>query len=321
MKAQPRHPGRAPLPVFQPAIRWARQHQLAFNGTVQGLVRAPVATLLTAAVIAVTLALPGVLYLAIENVQRLTHDWEGTGQISLFLKPSVSVKDAQRLAERISKQDRVGSAEVITPEAALEELRRHGGFGDAVKALDRNPLPAVVVVKPAGRVAADAVDALARDLARHGDVDLVQLDLEWVHRLHAWLAIAQRSVGILSILLGAGVLLIVGNTIRLAVLNRREEIVVIKLVGGTDGFVRRPFLYAGTLQGFVAGLLSWLLVLVATLLLDGHVRTLATLYHSDFALRGPGPQWLLALPAIGAALGWLGSLLAVGRHLKSVEIR
>lgn len=301
---------------------WFRQHWLALHATVTGFARAPVATALTVTVIGITVALPSGLYVAVSNIQRLAAGWEGPGQLSLFLKESVSDKDAERLAARLAKEEEVVRAVLITPEQALAELRRQEGFDDILKSLARNPLPAVIVVHPAAsHQAAESLAALAHEYGKLPDVDRVVIDLEWVRRLHAWLDIVERALWLLGLALAAAVLLIIGNTIRLGVLNRRDEIAVIKLVGGTDAFIRRPFLYAGLLHGLLGGLLASVLVALAIVLLDGPILDLAALYQSGFTLEGLGATATLVLIGAAAALGWIGSRLTVIRHLKAIEPR
>ena len=210
--------------------------------------RAPLATLLTIAVIGITLALPGGLYLAVDNTRQLARGWEANGQVSLFLKQQMSDADAQKLAEKIRRLPDVKSVSFISRAQALAEFKRHSGFGEALNLLERNPLPAVLVVQPA-QLRPEALAKLTTELGGQAGVDIASLDLDWVRRLHAILEFARRAVAILAGLLGIAVLIIVGNTVRLAVLSRREEIEVTKLVGGTDAFIRRPFLYSGLLQG------------------------------------------------------------------------
>jgi cell division transport system permease protein len=303
-------------------IPWVRQHWAALRSTLVGFVRAPLATAMTVAVIGITLALPTGLYVVISNVQRLTSGWEGPGQVSLFLRESASTKDIERLAARLGRNEAIARTEIITPDQALEEFRRHSGFGEILKALDRNPLPAVIVVHPGpAHQAPDAVGELARELRQLPEVEQAIVDLDWVRRLHTWLAIAERAVWLLGLVLAAAVLLIIGNTIRLGVLNRRDEIAVVKLVGGTDGFIRRPFLYAGATQGFLGGMAAWGLVGLTLLLLEGPIQDLTLLYQSQFALYGLGAEGGAALAGVAGLLGWVGSRLAVIRHLRAIEPR
>jgi len=296
---------------------WLRRHRDALREALARLRAAPLAALLTVAVIGVTLALPGGLYLAVDNVQRLARGLQANGQLSLFLKQDATDADAGKLADKLRRQREVKTAHVITRAQALAEFKRHSGFGEALALLDGNPLPAVVVVEPA-RLEPHALTQLATELGRDPRVEIVSLDLDWVRRLHALLGFAERAVAILAGLLGAAVLIIVGNTVRLAVLSRREEIEVTKLVGGTDAFIRRPFLYAGLAQGLFGGFAALVFVGAALTVLAGPAQELATLYGGRLQISGLGVL-ALGLPLAGAVLGWVGSRLAVGRHLRRIE--
>lgn len=295
------------------------RHLQVFFYTLGQLRRAPLAAGMTIGVIGITLALPAGLFLLVENLQRVSEGWDKGGQISLFLKTDVNEVEAQKLADRIRRLPAVAKVEYISRAAALAEFQRLAGFGDTLKTLNRNPLPAVLVVHPAGARNAATLQGLVNDLRARDEVELAQLDLEWVRRLHALLAIGERAVALLAILLGLAVLVTLGNTIRLSVLNRRDEIEVTKLIGGTDAFIRRPFLYAGVLQGGLGALTTWLILGIGLWLTADPVRELAGLYGSDFRLHGLGFGTTTLLLATGAGLGWLGSRLAVGRHLRAIE--
>ena len=296
------------------------RHAQVFFYSLGQLTRTPVATFLTVAVICITLALPAGLYVAIENAQRLASGWEDNGQISLFLKQDVTGAAIEKLADKIRRLPAVSWVDYVSREAALTEFKRLSGFGEALNALERNPLPAVLVVHPAATHAhPDRLQALLKDLRRFNEVDIAQIDLDWVRRLHALLELARQGVLILAAGLAIAVLLIIGNTIRLAVLNRRDEIEITKLIGGTNAFIRRPFLYTGTLQGLLGALLAWLLVGLGLLLLADPINNLAGLYGSRFEAENLGILATLALIGSGGLLGWLGSRLAVGRHLRAIE--
>jgi cell division transport system permease protein len=296
------------------------RHTQVFFYSLGQLTRTPVATFLTVAVIGITLALPASLYVAIENVQRLASGWEDNGQISLFLKQDVPGAAIEKLTDKIRRLPAVSWVDYVSREAALTEFKRLSGFGEALNALDRNPLPAVLVVHPAAtHTTPDKLQALLKDLRRFNEVDIAQIDLDWVRRLHAMLELARQGVLILAAGLAVAVLLIIGNTIRLAVLNRRDEIEITKLIGGTNAFIRRPFLYTGTLQGLLGALLAWLLVGLGLLLLADPINNLAGLYGSHFEAENLGILATLALIGSGGLLGWLGSRLAVGRHLRAIE--
>jgi cell division transport system permease protein len=285
------------------------------------MARAPLATLLTLTVIGITLALPSGLYVMLDNLERLSAGWDRGAQASLFLKRNVTEAGAHKLAQQIRAMSSVAGVDYISREAALAEFKKQSGFGAALNALDSNPLPAVLVVRLSVGDNPAAVESLMATLARLPGVDLAQLDIEWLRRLAALLQLAERAVAMLAALLSLAVLLIIGNTIRLAVVNRQTEIEIIQLVGGTPGFVRRPFLYTGLLQGLLGGLLAWLLVEASLLLLSGPARELAGLYGSSFALTGLGAEQGLFLVVAGCLLGWVGSRLAVGWQLRQIESR
>lgn len=296
------------------------RHAQVFFYVVGQLARTPLTSLMTTTVIGITLSLPSVLYVLIENVQSASRGWEGNASISLFLKNNVSLSAAENLSTRIRRIPGVAAVEHISREEALAEFKQLSGFGEALDALGKNPLPSVLVVHPMAN-GSDPVslEKLLARLKQNNEVDLAQLDLEWVKRLHALLQIARRGVWVLAALLGLAVLLIIGNTIRLAILNRREEIVIIKLIGGTNAFIRRPFLYAGLLQGLLGGLTAWLLVSMSLWLIAGPVRDLANLYASSYWIQGLDLTATLGLLVLGGALGWLGSRLSVGHHLRQIE--
>ncbi|MFV1997173.1 MAG: permease-like cell division protein FtsX [Acidiferrobacterales bacterium] len=283
------------------------------------MMRTPLASLMTIAVIGIALALPSGLYVMIDNMLRVSNSWDTTARISIFLKMSVPEDRVKYLASRIEKIPAVASVEYVSPKAALEEFKRLSGFGETLSALD-NPLPAVILVTPRSEAANDKdLQSLVLRLKKNSEVDLVQLDLQWVRRLNALLEIARRGATLLGVVLAAAVLLIIGNTIRLMVFNRRDEIEVIKLVGGTNAFIRRPFLYSGVYQGLFGALAAWGLVGGSLALLQGPITNLALLYGSDFSIRGLTWQTSGALLLSGAFLGWLGSRIAVGRHLSEIE--
>lgn len=295
---------------------WLLRHVQVLVGSAGQLARTPVATALTVIVIGITLALPAALYAIVGNLDRLGTGLDRGGQISVFLKREMSDAGAQRLAQSIRAVTGVATVDYLSRDAALAEFRQYSGFGAALNALPDNPLPAVLVVRPDTSATPAVVEGLRNALARQPGVDLVEADLAWVQRLHAILNLAERGVWLLAALLAVAVTLIIGNTIRLAVANRQTEIEIVQLVGGTPAFIRRPFLYAGLLQGLLGGLAAWLLVEAGLWWLDGPVSELAGLYGSRFSLDGLDAVAGMALIAAGGGLGWLGSRLAVSWHLR-----
>jgi len=328
-RRRPRHP--QPPPPGPGASRggarlrgrlrqYALLHAQVLISSLGRLWKTPASSLTTAAVIGIALALPAGLLTLLENLQTLSGSWDGTASISVFLKEQVDDGAALDLGRRIAAWPEVASVRTLGRAEALAEFRTLSGFGDALDALEENPLPAVLIVRPSeAHGGARTAQALVERLAGLPETDIVQLDLQWVKRLHALMEIGRRGILVVGGLLGLAVLLIVGNTIRLDIQNRREEIEVCKLIGGTDAFIRRPFLYTGLWYGLIGAVLAWLLVRGAFLLLDGPVTRLTGLYRSDFLLNPPGAGEGLLLLAAGALLGWAGAWLAVGRHLSDIE--
>jgi cell division transport system permease protein len=309
----------------QPSLKqrlaaWRLHHRQMLVAGFTRLYRKPVATGMTVAVIGISLALPASLLVLVQNVKQVSGSWQGAARISLFLKQGLSDQDVQKTATAARDIKGVASLQIITADQALTEFKNRSGFGDALALLGDNPLPAVLVVQPdAAHSMPESAALLGQSLASLPQVDRVRLDVQWLRRLQAILDILGRAVLIIGSLLGLAVILIVGNTIRLDIEGRRTEIEVSKLIGATDRFIRRPFLYYGAGYGLTGGVLAWLLVTVSLALLGGPVARLAGLYGSDFNLSGAGLSGALMLLAGGALLGWLGAWLAVARHLRDIE--
>jgi cell division transport system permease protein len=301
-------------------VTWLLRHAQMSLSSLGRLTRSPISTLMTAAVIGIALALPSGLHLLVDNVRELSSSWDGTASVSLFLNETISDEQAVAVREQIGLRPDVAETRLIPRAQALEEFRHLSGFGEAVELLDHNPLPAVVVVRPDdGIQGAEAVGHLARQLQDYREIDLAQVDLQWVERLGAITRTIERGVLVLAALLAGAVLLIVGNTIRLEIQNRHSEIEVVRLVGGTDAFIRRPFLYEGIWYGLLGAAIGTALVLGSLYLLDGPVRQLAGLYESGFELSVIDPASLLGVVLGGPMLGLAGAWLAVGRHLARIQ--
>ena len=297
-------------------------HAQALLGSAGRLARAPFATALTVLVIGLALALPLALALFVSNALGATGGFTGVVDLSVYFKPDVPLARVQQLGQIARARPGVATVQVISADQALQEFRQYSGFGTALQALGSNPLPHVLHLRPSADASAPAdLEALRRYLAAWPEVDTVQVDSEWVLRFNAILDLMRRVLGIAALLLGAGVLAVVGNTIRLEIQGRRTEIEVVRLVGGSTGFVRRPFLYTGMLYGLAGALLAWGLVGIAVLVLRTPVTALARLYGSRYALSGPGPREIGLVLAAGVILGWLGAWVAAARHLRGIEPR
>ena len=296
------------------------RHAQTLLGSLGRIVSHPFATLMTMGVIAVALALPLFLNLLLTNVRAATGNWNQAFDLSVYMDKRASAARTTSVAKQLRQRDDVAAVRVITADQALAEFRNDSGFGKALDALTDNPLPDTLIVTPTvGKSTPEGTAALKAAIAAMADVQTVQLDTEWVKRLHAMLDIVRRVVLLTGGLLGAGVVLIVGNTIRLDILNRRTEIEVMKLVGASDGFARRPFLYGGIWYGLGGGLMALILVAVAVAVLDRPVESLAKLYGSQLHLKGLGVTAGIELLGVAAGLAWLGSWLAATRHIRGIE--
>ena len=299
---------------------WLQLHAQNAVAALGRLWRAPVGALMTIAVIGIALALPACLHLLVVNGKALSGSWRSVADISVYLDRATSPDRLQSLAEELRDWPEVARLEHVPADAALEEFARVSGFGDALDALEDNPLPDTLVITPRpGFGDAESLAGLADALSLVPEADIVQIDTAWVKRFNAILDVIRRSVVLTGVLLAMAVTLIVGNTIRLDIENRRGEIEVTKLVGGSDAFVRRPFLYSGLWYGLGGGLLATILAALAVFLLRAPVGRLAGEYDSTFELQGAGLDGALTLIVAGALLGWLGSWIATTRHLRRIE--
>ena len=325
---KPRTAARAPEPETRAKAQKPRgrinayftHHLWVLVSSLGQLWRTPFSTLMTAAVIGIALALPAGLHVLLSNVQQLSSGWEDSAQVSLFIKQGVPEKRILTLADELRDWEGVAEVRYISREQALAEFRELSGFGDALDSLAENPLPAVLVLRPTlAQAEPAAMERLLERLRRLDAVDQAQLDMEWIRRLNGIIEVGKRGALLLGVLLAMAILLVVGNTIRLTIFARREEIVITKLIGATNAFIRRPFLYTGFWYGLMGAVIAWLLVAGFLALLNGPVSQLSFLYNSQFQLGGLDPITSLSLLISGVSLGLAGSWLAVGRHLQAIE--
>jgi len=300
--------------------RWLERHVQTMVGSLGRLWQQPFATLLTVLVIGIALALPACLSVMVQNVREASGGWSNALDVSVYMKQSASLDDAKSVAERVRKRRDVAEVTLVPADKALAEFRRNSGFGEALDALKDNPLPHALIVRPAEEFRDSShVATLTAELKLLPGVDIVQLDTEWVSRFNGILDVVRRVVFLAAGLFALGILVIVGNTIRLDIENRRGEIEVTKLVGGSDAFVRRPFLYNGVWYGLGGGTVAWLIVALVVVVLADPVRRIAGLYGSGFTLHGLDAVSSLILVAGGALLGWLGSFIVATRELRGIE--
>lgn len=303
-----------------PLRSWGNSHRDSAWQALRQVLDAPFSTLMIVLVMSIVLALPMGLGVLIDQVERLGIDWQRAAQLSVYLDETVDAEAAQALQSEIDAMQAVAATQLLDRELALAEFQQYSGLGDALQQLAYNPLPDVILVMPHSiEGGAAALQPLRDHIAQLSGVDEVQIDLLWIERLTSILKMFERFTGGLAVLLIVALLLVMANTIRLAIESRREEILVVKLVGGTDAFVRRPFLYLGVYYGVLAGLVAWLLLLAGLSWLNITVQEVAKLYQSDFSLTGMPVTDGLMLLAGAMLLGLAGAWLAVGRHIRNIE--
>ena len=272
-------------------------------------------------VIAVTLALPAAINLVIKNARAVSGSWDNALDFAVYLKQDLTINDAEGLGRLIAQRADVDAVEIITSDEALAEFKQQSGFGEALDQLPENPLPHTLVVRPgAGNTSASMI-LLHEEIGNLPETDYVQADTDWVQRFHAILDIVRQAIAIGAGLLGIAIVVIIGNTIRLDIENRREEIEVTKLIGASNAFVRRPFLWTGFWYGLFGGLLALALVRYGLFLLEGPVARLAGLYQSNIVVSSLGIEESAAIVGIGVFLGLFGSWFTTARHMRRIEPR
>jgi cell division transport system permease protein len=297
-----------------------RHHRLSAADSLYRVLDKPLSSVLTWLVIGIALALPVGLNVALDNVDHLSSAWDSPAQISLFLREDLEADRARQFQQALAAREDIAGARYVSREEALAEFSELSGFADVLASLDENPLPDLVLVTPAGQ-GGEAASALREELQATPEVAQAVLDMEWLQRLNSLMELSRRLVLAVGGLLVLGVVLILGNTIRLAIESRREEIVIVKLVGGSNAFVRRPFLYTGLWYGVGGGVFAATLVALSLWFLSAPVDQLAALYQSGFQLSGLGIMGALNLVILGGLLGLTGAWLAVARHLVEIEPR
>lgn len=292
------------------------------TGTLRNVLRrifvSPLAGILNILVIGIALSLPAGMYMLLQNAQGLVAQFSGTPQISLFLSLDAKTDDVDHLHKQLAQHPDIARVEFVARAQALEQLKQSTGLSDVIGGLSQNPLPdAFIVYSKQGD--AQSLDKLRLELAKLPRVEQAQLDSDWAYKLEALLKFGRLAVLILASLLSLALIAITFNTIRLQILTQRDEIEVAKLIGATNGFIRRPFLYFGATQGLLGGVMAWLIVTASMLLLNHQLSPLTQLYASQFTLRPLSLGDGISLLLFSAYLGWLGAWLSVARHLSQIE--
>lgn len=295
---------------------WQEHHGWSAAASLRRLASRPLGTALTIAVMGLALALPLAFYLLLGNVQKLGDALGQSQAISVFLKPDQTAQQAALLAKQLGERSEVAQVIVKTPQQGMDELARMQGFSGALGTLDDNPLPYVLQLQPQGQVSASSLERLVTDVRSMRSVDMVQDSGSWRQRLDALLGVGNRAVLILASLLALAALLVVGNTVRVDIASRSEEIGVLLLVGASSAFVRRPYLYAGIWYGLFSGILAAVFAVLIEFALAAPVAQLSRAYDGKLAFGGL-PLWLLlAVPLAAAFLGWLGARLVSAWQLR-----
>ena len=272
-------------------------------------------------VIAVTLALPAAINVIVKNVQSVSSSWNNALDFSVYLRQDLSVSEAEGLSRLIRQRADIESVELITADQALAEFKQQSGFGEALDQLGNNPLPHALVVRPGPGNTSASLILLQEEINNLPETELVQVDTEWVQRFHAILDIVRQAIAIGSALLGIAIVVIIGNTIRLDIENRREEIEVTKLIGASNAFVRRPFLWTGFWYGLLGGTFALLLVQYGLYLLKEPVSRLAGLYQGDISVASLGAAESSAIIGVAVLLGLFASWVTAARHMRRIEPR
>ena len=293
-------------------------HRKDASRSLRRLLRTPWSSLMTVFVIAVALLLPVLLLLMNANLTVVLDQFQHSARITLYLASDVSESRGIEVSESLLTNDSIEAADYVSSSQALAEFSAASGFSDILDSLTSNPLPAAIIVRP-GQTGPAAIDELAGGLRALPEVELVELDSQWLRRLQAISDLLSVIARMLGVLVAVGLCFIVGNTIKLNIDNRRDEIRVMKLVGGDNAFIARPFLYCGWLYGIFGGLLACLLLWLVMWGLSAPLAELSRLYGGDFRLQGPGPLNLLFLAACGGLIGWFAALLASFRYIAAIN--
>ena len=299
---------------------WLSHHFHALAAAIKRLTRTPIGSLLSIAVIGIAFSLPAGIYVLLENLQSLSGQFSGAPQLSLFLKLDADLEAVAEIESRLKQHPDVGRFTFIPKGAALEQLRQSNDWGDVMDGLERNPLPDAFVLSTRN-ISPERLEALRAELMKLPQIEHAQLDSAWAKRLDALLKLGRAGVLMLAALLSFSLVAVAFNTIRLQIMTMRDEIEVSKLIGATRGFIRRPFLYFGAIQGAVGGAAAWLIISWGIHMADEQLKHLMNLYEVNFRLYHLSLEDSLSLLLLSALLGWIGAWLSVTYQLGRIEPR
>ena len=312
-----KHSGQRLIEIFQ---AYLLNHAHGLFSSLGRLSRTPFTSTMTILVLSVAISLAGCFYIVVANIQQLTGNLQASNQMSLFLKEHINESAGQKIADQLAHNENIESIKFISKKQAMDEFKVNSGFGDALNALESNPLPNVIQILPKGVLdSREALDNLVADFKKMPEVEFVQVDMQWVERLQAIMRIASRAVTLVGVLLGFAVTFITGNTIRLELHNRQDEVFISKLVGATHSFIQRPFLYTGFWLGFIAGFSAWLIITIMLLIVESPVEKLSNLYNSSFELLYLSFSEFMLLLMMASGLAVLGSWAVLHYQLRQIK--
>jgi len=297
---------------------WLTQHWFVFFLTLKRLLSTPINSLLSVIVMGIALSLPTGIYVLMENLQSISGQTINSPQMSLFLKLNANKEDIERIKQRMEDDSQIVRFQFVSKEVGLYQLQQRNGLTDIASSLAHNPLPDAFIVH-AFENTPETLEQLRITMQKWPEIEHVQFDSAWIKRLHALLKLGRFVVFMLAILLSVAIIAIMFNTIRLQILTKRDEIEISKLIGATDSFIRRPFLYFGVLQGLASGIVAWSIIALAIKTMNAELIELAQLYGFDLQLQLLSPEDSISLLLFSAWLGWLGARLSVANHLWQIE--
>lgn len=303
-------------------MNYLSRHLQVFLATLGSLIRSPISSLNIVSIIAVTLLLPALFYILIMSIYQISDHWQGRPQVTVFLQENLSEQEAALVFDEIKLYPTVALAEYVSPTQALSEFKMLSGLDKEIDFIGTNPLPASIVLMPeSGHSSTAKLEKLQSQLSKIDGIEQIRLDLDWVKKFNAIISFISQIAQLISVLLIVALLFIIGNTIKLIILNRRDEIEITKLVGGTNIFIRRPFVYYGMLVGAFGAILAIIAIYVIQHLLGNAVADISGVFQSTIRLYQPNIQELAYFIVIGASVGWLAARLSVARHLHQIQPR
>jgi len=298
--------------------QWLNQHIKSLTMVLGRMRQNLLGSILICCVMGVTLSLPTILFTIIDNLGQVAGTVENKPKLSLFLKLDTSAMRKEAISNQLKQHPDIANYEFVSKDSAWEQMQQNTNTADISASLNTNPLPDAFFVSPKD-IKPENVQRLQKEMQQWDGVELAQADANWIKRLDTLLKLGKKAILVLVALLGFALIAIIGNTIRLQIMTQLEEIEVSKLIGATNQFIRRPFLYAGTLYGLGGGLAAWLIVLAVVQLFNTSVAEIADLYASQFRLSMPNASIILTMLLCAISLGWLGSFVAVNRSLAKIE--